>query len=145
MINILTHTGPMIIYRMVIIEGRCDKLQLLISYIYDHWLTQKYSEFWLVRYNGLVWSNIAVPFFYHPIYMIIEYQSLYSQIDNQIALSCWMMMALLQLNRWLIVGITNDSTDGWLLVYTCVSPPSHHLLAIILSQQHLISQVTELA
>ena len=36
---------PMIIYRMVIVEGRCDKLQLLISYIYDHWLTQKYSEF----------------------------------------------------------------------------------------------------
>ena len=42
----------MIIYRMVIVEGRCDKLQLLISYIYDHWLTQKYSEFWLVRYNA---------------------------------------------------------------------------------------------
>ena len=42
----------MIIYRMVIVEGRCTKL--LISYIYNHWLTQKYSEFWLVRYNGLV-------------------------------------------------------------------------------------------
>ena len=38
---------------------------------YNHLLTQKYSEFWLVRYNGLVWSNIAVTFFYHPIYMII--------------------------------------------------------------------------
>ena len=25
----------------------------------------------MVRYNGLVWSNIAVTFFYHPIYMII--------------------------------------------------------------------------
>ena len=61
----------MIIYRMVIVEGRCTKLQLLISYIYNHWMTQKYSEFWLVKYNGLVWSNIAVPFFYHPIYMII--------------------------------------------------------------------------
>ena len=61
----------MIIYRMVIVEGRCTKLQLLISYIYNHWLTQKYSESWLVRYNGLVWSNIAVTFFYHPIYMII--------------------------------------------------------------------------
>ena len=36
---------PMIVYRMVIVEGRCDKLELLISYIYDHWLTQKYSEF----------------------------------------------------------------------------------------------------
>ena len=35
----------MIIYRMAIVEGRCDKLQLLISYIYNHWLTQKYSEF----------------------------------------------------------------------------------------------------
>ena len=45
---------PMIIYRMVIVEGRCTKLQLLISYIYNHWLTQKYSEFWLVRYNGFV-------------------------------------------------------------------------------------------
>ena len=33
------------IYRMVIVEGRCTKLQLLISYIYNHWLTQKYSEF----------------------------------------------------------------------------------------------------
>ena len=33
------------IYRMLIVEGRCTKLQLLISYIYDHWLTQKYSEF----------------------------------------------------------------------------------------------------
>ena len=53
----------MIIYRMVIVEGCCTKLQLLISYIYNHWLTQKYSEFWLVRYNGLVWSNISVPFF----------------------------------------------------------------------------------
>ena len=63
---------PMIIYRMVIVEGCCTKLQLLICYIYNHWLTQKYGEFWLVRYNGLVWSNIAVPFFYHPIYMIIE-------------------------------------------------------------------------
>ena len=42
----------MIIYRMVIVEGRCDKLQLLISYIYNHWLTQKYSEFWLVKYNA---------------------------------------------------------------------------------------------
>ena len=42
------------IYRMVIVEGRCTKLQLLISYIYNHWLTQKYSEFWLLRYNGLV-------------------------------------------------------------------------------------------
>ena len=40
------------IYRMVIVEGRCTKLQLLISYIYNHWLTQKYSEFWLVRYNA---------------------------------------------------------------------------------------------
>ena len=27
----------------------------------------------MVRYNGLVWSNIAVTFFYHPIYMIIEF------------------------------------------------------------------------
>ena len=53
-------TQSMIIYRMVIVEGCCDKLQLLISYIYNHWLTQKYSEFWLVRYNGLVWSNNAV-------------------------------------------------------------------------------------
>ena len=42
----------MIIYRMVIVEGCCTKLQLLISYIYNHWLTQKYSEFWLVRYNA---------------------------------------------------------------------------------------------
>ena len=42
----------MIIYRMVIVEGRCTKLQLLMSYIYDHWLTQNYSEFWLVRYNA---------------------------------------------------------------------------------------------
>ena len=25
----------------------------------------------MVRYNGLVWSDIAVTFFYHPIYMII--------------------------------------------------------------------------
>ena len=25
----------------------------------------------MVRYNGLVWSNIAVTLFYHPIYMII--------------------------------------------------------------------------
>ena len=25
----------------------------------------------MVRYNGLVWSNIDVPFFDHPIYMII--------------------------------------------------------------------------
>ena len=47
-----TETDPMIIYRMVIVEGRCTKLQLLISYIYNHWLTQKYSEFWLVRYNA---------------------------------------------------------------------------------------------
>ena len=31
------------------------------TYIYNHWLTQKYSEFWLVRYNGLIWSNIAIP------------------------------------------------------------------------------------
>ena len=46
---------------MVIVEGCCDKLQLLISYINNHWLTQKYSEFWLVRYNGLVCSNIAIP------------------------------------------------------------------------------------
>ena len=37
---------------MVIVEGRCTKLQLLISYIYNHWLTQKYSEFWLVRFNA---------------------------------------------------------------------------------------------
>ena len=51
----------MIIYRMVIVEGRRTQLQLLISYIYNHWLTQKYSEFWLIRYNGFVWSNIAVP------------------------------------------------------------------------------------
>ena len=57
---------------MVIVEGPVTKLQLLISYIYNHWLTQKYSEFRLVRYNGLVWSNIAVTFFYHPIYMIID-------------------------------------------------------------------------
>ena len=54
--------SKMIIYRMVIVEGRCTNLQLLISYIYNHSLTQKYSEFWLVRYNGLVWSDIAVPF-----------------------------------------------------------------------------------
>ena len=26
----------------------------------------------MVRYNGLVWSNIAVSFFYHPIYLIID-------------------------------------------------------------------------
>ena len=52
----------MIKYRMVIVEGRCTELQLLISYIYNHWLTQKYSEFRLVRYIGLVWSNIAVTF-----------------------------------------------------------------------------------
>ena len=26
----------------------------------------------MVRYNGWVWLNIAVTFFYHPIYMIIE-------------------------------------------------------------------------
>ena len=38
-------SGSMIIYRMVIVEGRCTKLQLLISYIYNHWLTHKYSEF----------------------------------------------------------------------------------------------------
>ena len=25
----------------------------------------------MVRYIGLVWSNIAEPFFYHPIYMIL--------------------------------------------------------------------------
>ena len=43
-------TSPMIIYRMVIVEGRCTKLQLLISYIYNNWLTQKYSEFWLPSY-----------------------------------------------------------------------------------------------
>ena len=61
----------MIIYRMVKVEGCCTKLQLLISYIYSHWLTQKYSELWLVRYDGLVWSNIAVTVFYHLIYMII--------------------------------------------------------------------------
>ena len=59
----------MIIYRMVIVEGRSTKLQVLICYIYNHWLTQKYSQFWLVRYNGLVWSNIVVTFFYYPIYM----------------------------------------------------------------------------
>ena len=40
------------IYRMVIVEGHCTKLQLLISYMYNHWLTKKYSEFWLVRYNA---------------------------------------------------------------------------------------------
>ena len=42
------------------------------TYIYNHWLTHKYSEFWLVRYNGLVWSNIAVLNYYHPIHMILE-------------------------------------------------------------------------
>ena len=73
----------MIIYRMVIVEGRCTKLQLLISYIYNHWLTQKYSEYWLVRYNGMVWSNIAVPFFYHPICMILELNSLFSVTPRQ--------------------------------------------------------------
>ena len=66
------YNNPMIINRMVIVEGRCTKLQLLISYIYNHWLTQKYSEFWLVRYNGLVWSNIAVLNFSHPIHMILD-------------------------------------------------------------------------
>ena len=57
------------VYRMVIVESRCTKARL--SSLGANWLTQKYSEFWLVRYNVLVWSNIAVPFFYHPIYMIL--------------------------------------------------------------------------
>ena len=44
----------------------CEKLKAAVldvvftTYIYNHWLTQKYSELWLVRYNGLVWSNIAL-------------------------------------------------------------------------------------
>ena len=43
---------PMIIYRMAIVEGRCDKLQLLISYLYNHWLTQKYGSDWS---DTMVW------------------------------------------------------------------------------------------
>ena len=50
---------------MVIVEGRCTKLQLLIFYVYNDWLL---GSDWS---DGLVWSNIAVPFFYHPINMII--------------------------------------------------------------------------
>ena len=42
---------------------------IFTTYLYNHWLTQKYSEFW---YNGLVWSNIAVLNFSHPIHMILE-------------------------------------------------------------------------
>ena len=41
----------MIIYRMVIVEGHCTQLtssslqQISYIYIYNRWLTQKYSEF----------------------------------------------------------------------------------------------------
>ena len=37
--NLQSVVNAMIIYRMVIVEDRCTKLQLLISYIYNHWLT----------------------------------------------------------------------------------------------------------
>ena len=51
------------IYRMVIVEDCCTmtRSSSLGANCSLAWLTQKYSEFWLVRYNGLVWSNIAVP------------------------------------------------------------------------------------
>ena len=68
--NIQTHRSHyMIIYRMVIVEGHCDKLLLLISYIYYHWLTKKsiVSSDW-----SDTMLDIAVTFFYHPIYMIID-------------------------------------------------------------------------
>ena len=64
-------SDAMIIYRMVIVEGRCDKLQLLISIIYDHWYTQKYIPIVSSDWSDTM-LDIAVTFFYHPIYMIID-------------------------------------------------------------------------
>ena len=47
---------------MVIVEGCCTmaRSSSFRSKLFIGW-HKKYSEFWLVRYNGLVWSNIAVP------------------------------------------------------------------------------------
>ena len=75
---------------MVKVEGRCTQLMSSSLHTYINiWLTQKYSEFWLVRYNGLVCSNIAVLNFYHPIHMILElffwkifYQHLFAKLTK---------------------------------------------------------------
>ena len=106
----LLQGGPMIIYRMVIVEGRCTKLQLLISYIYNHWLTQKYSVFWLVRYNGLVWSNIAVTFFYHPLYMIIAWPRI--KVSNILNLT-------FKVSEWTLLEMTNKYYNQVRLVIKC--------------------------
>ena len=63
---LIKHIHPGIkdhIYRMVIVEGRCIIARSSSLGANCSLIEQKYSELGLVRYNGLVWSNIAVPFF----------------------------------------------------------------------------------
>ena len=59
------------IYRMVIVEGRCTM-----------------ARFWLVRYNGLVWSNIAVPMLL-PSY---TWSLIFSDFPDLFRWLCWRRM-----------------------------------------------------
>ena len=64
--------NAMIIYRMVIVEGRCDQLTLssLHTYIIIGWHKSIVSSDWS---DTLVWFGqiLLLLYFYHPIYMIL--------------------------------------------------------------------------
>ena len=64
----------MIIYRMVIVEGRCDQLtsSSLHTYIIIGWHKSKVTSDWL---HTLVWFGqiLLLLYFYHPIYMILVF------------------------------------------------------------------------
>ena len=56
----------------------------------------------MVRYNGLVWSNIAVLNYYHPIHMILG-NALYLKQDawtQKFLASDEVMVMMLRLNRF---------------------------------------------
>ena len=99
-------TGAMIIYRMVIVEGRCDKLQLLISYIYDHWLTQKYSEFWLVRYNAGYCCYFLLPSY------IYDHCLDLIHLIPAAAKTCSDQLSQTYFYNWTLAGAVEDS-DLW--------------------------------
>ena len=65
---------PMIIYRMVIVEGRCDQLtwSSLHTHIIIGWHKSIVSSDWS---DTMVWFGqiLLLLYFYHPIYIILEF------------------------------------------------------------------------
>ena len=78
---------------MVIVEGCCTIARSSSLGANCSLVDTKVKEFWLVRYNGLVWWIISVPFFYHPIYMIIDTNT----IKTGVAFKAFLEIFLIQL------------------------------------------------